>query len=167
MSDASKKLTVEQLQETQEYQRLTQKQQLFVATYCAGGLLDGKYDAVAATRTAYQCKSAEVARIMSYSLLQNIRIVEVLNRHFGVTPIEEFLVQVNRAINNKHLTTAQMDALKLKGDLLGYANRIPNHQSVGAIPSDVLEESRKARKPKEPVAEEKPYVQPPSPRVKF
>ena len=167
MSDEKKRLSIEQIQDTPEYQRLTQKQQLFVATYCAGGLLDGKYDAVAATRTAYQCKSAEVARIMSYSLLQNIRIIEVLNRHFGVTPIEEFLVQVNRAINNRNLTQAQMDALKLKSDILGYANRIPNHQSVGAIPSDVLEESRKARKPKKPVIDETPYVQPPGPRVKF
>ena len=167
MGDTSKKLTVEQIQETQEYLRLTQKQQLFVATYCGGGLLDGNYDAVAATRTAYQCKSMEVARIMSYSLLQNIRIIEVLNRHFGVTPIEEFLVQVNRAINNRNLTQAQMDALKLKSDILGYANRIPNHQSFATIPTDVLEESRKARKTKKSVVDETPYVHPPRPRVKF
>ena len=88
--DKKKRLSLEEIQGLAEYQRLTQKQQLFVATYCAGGLLDGRYDAVSATHTAYQCKSREVARIMSYSLLQNMRIVEVLNRHFNAEPIEEF-----------------------------------------------------------------------------
>src|ERR1035437_7609524 len=99
-----KRMSLAELRETSEFQVLTQKQQLFVATYCDFGLSTGRYDAVEATRVAYVCRSAEVARVMSYSLMQNIRIVAVLNRHFQMEPIEEFMVQLNRAINNKKLT---------------------------------------------------------------
>jgi hypothetical protein len=155
MSDKSK-MPLDELQATSEYLKLTQKQQLFVSTYVAGGLADGHYDAVQAVRTAYNCKTLEVARIMSYAIMGNIRIIAVLNRHFQATPTEELLVAIDRAINNKKLTMAQLYALKLKCDVLGLANRIPNHQSPGIIPQDVLEESKK--KPKTPpgVKEPKP-----------
>src|ERR1700676_2408513 len=124
-TETRKRMSVDELRMTPEFQRLTQKQQLFVATYCGAGLLDGTYDPIAATRTAYQCKSAEVARVMSYPLMQNIRIIAVLNRNFNAEPIEDFLVQVDRAIQNKKLTVAQLQALKLKGDILGFTTRLP------------------------------------------
>lgn len=145
MSDPSTRLPLAELEKTQEYQRLTQKQKLFVATYCESGLTTGTYDAIQATLTAYQCKSAEVARIMSYSLLANIRIVAALNRHFNTSPIEEFLVMLDRAISNKKLTMAQLGALKMRCDLLGFGTRLPNKQSIGAIPDDILAESRKPK----------------------
>src|ERR1700675_4327097 len=125
MKAERKRLTLDEVHALPEYQRLTQKQRLFCSTYVAGGLHDGNYDPIAATHTAYQCKSTEVARVMSYPLMQNIRIIAVLNRHFNAEPIEEFIVQVDRAIQNKHLTVAQLQALKLKGDVLGYTTRLP------------------------------------------
>lgn len=147
--EPKQRLSLDQLKETPEYKKLTPKQQLFVATYVAGGLADGNYDAVLATRTAYPCRSEEVARIMSYAIMANIRIVAILNRHFGAEPIEEFLVLLDRAINNKKITIAQVNALKLKCDILGYANRLPGMKyAMGVIPEDVLENSRKARKAK-------------------
>jgi len=148
MSDTVERMPLAELELTQEYQRLTPKQKLFVSTYVASGILDGIYDSVAATNTAYRCKSMEVARIMSYSLMQNIRIVAVLNRHFNTTPIEAFLVQVDRAILNKNLSTSQLGALKIKADLLGYAARLPSvdRQGVGIVPPDVLEAEKKKRK---------------------
>src|ERR1700676_754803 len=147
-TEPRKRMSVDDLRLTPEFQRLTQKQQLFVVTYCAGGLLDGNYDPIEATRTAYQCKSAEVARIMSYSVVANIKIVAVLNRHFNTEPIEEFLVLVDRAIRNKHLTIAQLQALKLKGDILGYTTRLPgtNNFPQGTIPRDVVDKQNEARK---------------------
>jgi hypothetical protein len=162
-TEQRKKMLVEDLQLTQEFQRLTPKQRLFVATYCAGGLLDGNYDPVTATQTAYVCKSAEVARIMSYSLMQNIRVIAVLNRHFNTEPIEEFLVQVDRAIHNKKLTVPQLQALKLKGDILGYTTRLPgmNNFPQGTIPPAVLEATRAARK-----AKKKQSAKPPEPPEK-
>jgi len=155
MSDTVERMPLAELELTQEYQRLTPKQKLFVSTYVASGILDGVYDSVAATNTAYRCKSLECARIMSYSLMQNIRIVAVLNRHFNTTPIEAFLIQVDRAILNKNLTTAQLGALKVKADLLGYAARLPSvdRQGVGIVPPDVLEaEKKKRRKHRKPYA---------------
>ena len=147
--EPKQRLSLEQVKETTEYKKLTPKQQLFVATYIAGGLADGNYDAVHATRTAYPCRSEEVARIMSYAIMANIRIIAVLNRHFGAEPIEEFLVLLDRAINNKRITIAQVNALKLKCDILGYANRLPGIKyATGVIPEDILEASRKERKAK-------------------
>ena len=162
MSDIaiSQRLTLDQLKQTMEYKKLTQKQQLFVATYCEGGLVDGNYDAVGATRTAYQCKSLEVARIMSYSLLANIRIIAVLNLHFNVTPTEDFMVMLDRAIRNKNFTMAQLGAMKLKCELMKIGNRLPGTSSVGILPDDILEASRAAKKTKK-APKDDPDTKPP------
>ncbi len=125
MNEKSKRLTLAEIKNTQEYSLLTGKQQLFIETYVQGGIDTGTYDPIAATLTAYKCKSRENARVMSYSMMANIRIVAVLNRHFNREPIEEFLIQIDRAIQNKKLSIAQLQALKLKGDILGYATRLP------------------------------------------
>lgn len=164
MSDLSRRLSVDDLRKTQEFQQLTERQQLFVATYCAAGMVDGIYDPVAATKTAYRCKSFEVARIMSYSLMANIRIVAVLSRHFNAEPIEEFLVEVNRAIRNKHLTIAQLQALKLKADLLGFTVRLPGvgNNAAAVLPTDVLEASKEAIKAKRKAAPKPSKKEPPS-----
>lgn len=148
MSDTPNRMSVEELQTTQEFQKLTLKQQLFVATYCAGGLADGCYDQVSATNTAYQCKSLEVARIMSYSLMSNIRVIAALNRHFKIQPIEEFLALIDRAIRNKKLTVAQIQALKLKGDILGFTTRLPgtNNWHAGTMPKNIVESNKAERK---------------------
>jgi hypothetical protein len=154
------RLTLEQIKETQEYSVLTGKQQLFVETYIASGLETKVYDAVSATQTAYHCKSRENARVMSYALMANIRIIAVLNRHFNREPIEEFLTQIDHAIRNKKLSIAQIQALKLKGDILGYTTRLPNTDAV--LPPDVdaaIKADRKAKR-KKPVRA--PKVDPPS-----
>jgi phage terminase small subunit len=167
MSDSSKRLSRAQLQQTQEYARLTQKQRLFVDTYVEGGLLDGNYDAVAATQTAYNCKSRETARIMSYPLMQNVRIVAVLNRHFNTEPVEEFLVMIDRAINNKRITHAQIEALRLRGEVLGFGTRLPNRsQGIGKIIEEVAVEN-KHDKPPMKVKLPKPPRKDPSHGVKF
>jgi hypothetical protein len=156
----TKRLTLEEVKATQEYSILTGKQQFFVEAYCSSGIDTGTYDPVEATFIAYKCKSREVARIMSYSLMQNIRIVEVLNRHFNREPLEEFLVQLNRAIQNKKLTVAQLQALKLKADIQGFTARLPgvDHQATDRIPSDIEAASAAARKAKrkKPERETKP-----------
>ncbi len=160
MSEVSKRLTLDQIKSTQEYAVLTGKQQLFCETYCASGIATGTYDPISATLTAYACASKENARVMSYSLMSNIRIIAVLNRHFNREPIEEFLIQIDRAIQNKKLSVAQLNALKLKGDILGYTTRLPgtNNFPLGTIPPDVqknLDADRKAKRAK-PVRAPKP-----------
>ena len=148
MSDITRRLTLEQIKDTQEYSILTGKQQLWCETYIRSGIDTGTYDPILATQTAYICKSRENARVMSYSLMANIRIVAVLNRHFNREPIEEFLIQVDRAIQNKKLSVAQLNALKLKGDILGYTTRLPgtNNFPAGTIPPDVTAATQAAKK---------------------
>jgi hypothetical protein len=160
----STRLTMEQVKATQEYSILTGKQQLFCDTYIQSGLDTGTYDPVLAALTAYVCKSRENARVMSYSLMANIRIVAVLNRHFSKEPLEEFIEQINRAIRNKKLTTAQMQALKLKGDVLGYTTRLPgtNNFLLDTIPADVVDATKKARK-----SQRKPHVAKPEPKWEY
>ena len=116
---AAARMPMADLEKTQEFQQLTKKQQLFVRTYCEAGLTTGNYDSVEATMTAYNCKNLETARIMSYGQMSNIRIIAVLSRHFCRTPIEDFMVLVDRAIANKKLSMAQIQALRLKFEILG------------------------------------------------
>ena len=146
-------LSLVEVKSLPEFQRLTPKQKLFVLTYCEGGLLDGNYDAAAATMTAYHCKTEENARIMSYAQMGNIRIIAVLNRYFNVSPTEEFMDTLDRAIRNKNLSIAQMEALRLKSILLGYKN-VPAAARHVAVPPDVAKESKvrrgKDRKPRKP-----------------
>src|SRR5579864_2503363 len=136
----SNKLTLEEIKTTQEYSILTGKQQLFIETYIRSGLDTGTYDPVLAAQTAYTVKNRENARVMSYALMANIRIVAVLNRHFAKEPLAEFIEQVDRAIRNKKLSVAQLQALKLKGDLLGYTTRLPgtNNTALGTLPPDIV-----------------------------
>jgi hypothetical protein len=157
----SERLTLEQVMATQEYAVLTGKQQSFVENYIEGGLASGIYDAVAATQMAYATKSREIARVMSYALITNIRIIAVLNRHFNKEPLAEFVEQVDRAIRNKKLTTAQLLALKLKGDVLGYTTYLPgtpNFPRGGAIPPAIVKAV--ARKSPRKKSEPKPDAAP-------
>jgi hypothetical protein len=160
----SNKLSLEEIKITQEYSILTGKQQLFIETYIRSGLDTGTYDPILAAQTAYAVKNRENARVMSYSLMSNIRIVAVLNRHFAKEPLAEFVEQVDRAIRNKKLSVAQLQALKLKGDVLGYTTRLPrlNNWPQGTLPLDVVEATAAARKAarKKPVRAPKP--EPPS-----
>ena len=164
MSAVSKRLTLEQIKETQEYSILTGKQQLYVESYIQGGIDTGTYDSVSAALASYNCRSREVARIMSYALMANIRIVAVLNRHFNREPLEEFLIQLDRAILNKKLTVAQFNALKLKGDILGYTTRLPGTATMpaGVLPPDVVEATKVARNEKRKKPERTPKVKPTS-----
>lgn len=160
MTEEQKRLTVEEVRETPEYSRLTSRQQAFVLNYCAGGLQTGKYDATQATLAAYNCKSVEIARIMSYSLMANIRIAAVLNRHFNATPTEQFMLVLDRAIHNKKLTTAQLGALKLKCEVMGILNKLPDeHTSIDRrMPAVVRSEKAAAKakkaKPTKPASSE-------------
>lgn len=158
-----KKLTLDELRETSEFQQLTLKQQLFVATYVETGMSTGKYDPIAAVQQAYVCKNPESARVMSYAMMGNIRIVQVLNRHFNAEPIEDFIKQIDRAIRNRKLSIAQIEALKLKAGLLGFDARLPGagHQRPGKAVEDAATAARAARKSQRKPSTKKPAAEPP------
>jgi len=141
MSDLPR-MPFEELSKTEEFERLTKKQQAFVKAYCV------KYNVIEAMRAAYNCKSDEVARIMSYPLMRNINIISVLNRHFGTDPINDFLLTLDRAIHNKHLTIAQISALKLYSEVKGWGTALPS-KSGSAEPEVPEPEAKKPkRKPR-------------------
>lgn len=162
MSDFSNRMPLDQLKETEEYQCLTPKQKLFVATYCEGGLVDGNYDPVIAVMVAYKCKSIETARVMSYSMMQSLRIIAVLNRHFNKTPIEDVLVQVNRAIHNKKVTNAQVQALRLKCEILGIPSMFPTRMIEPSVAAVRREQAAAKRKTERKDAAEKEKESEPS-----
>src|SRR5258708_19771521 len=101
---------------------------------------------------------------MSSSLMSNIRIIAVLNRHFNREPIEEFLIQIDRAIQNKKLSVAQLNALKLKADILGYTTRLPGTTNfpLGTIPPDLQKNLDADPKPKRPQPSRPPNPKPPT-----
>lgn len=113
-----KKMSLAELEQRPEYLRLTERQMLFVSTFIADDQI-GHYDPERAVLAAYKCKSRESARVMAYSQMQNPRIIDVLNIYFGRDASAAFLEEVNRAIRNRKLTLAQMEAMMLKSRILG------------------------------------------------
>lgn len=162
-----KRLSREELEKTQEYQSLTPKQQHWVSTYVEIGISTGKFDAVDATLMSYKCKNREVARIMSYSITQNTRIIDVLNLFYGSDPVQSFLKDLNRAIRNKHLTQAQVTALNLKARVLGIPNIIKSDETSVPVLQPELRPDRSGvgRGKKKAKAEPEPVAAPAKPRL--
>lgn len=144
----SKRISLDELRTTPEYIRLTPKMKMFIDSYCSAGAIDGNFDAVAAINQAYRCKSYEVARIMSYSILANIKIVAVLNRYFGTEPVDSFLANLDRAVRNKRLTLAQLGALRLQCDVLGIGTKIPANFGGQPPKADPPVKDKRSKKPK-------------------
>jgi phage terminase small subunit len=136
-------MPIEILCETEEFKRLTNRQQRFIREYIVT-----KYDPIASVRAAYRCKSDEVARVMSYPLLTNIKIISVLNRHFATDPINDFLVTLQRAIHNKHLTIAQIAALRLYSDVKGWGTALPTRSGIAEPAEPADSETPNVKKPK-------------------
>jgi len=116
----TERTSLSEIEKTPEYKKLRRKQKLFVATYIQSGIDTGTYDATGSVLASYACADWETARRMSYGLLKNVKIAEVLNLHFSLTPRERFIASLNRAIRNKKLTMAQFRALQQKAESLGF-----------------------------------------------
>jgi hypothetical protein len=103
-----------------EYRQLTPKQQLWLATYTQSFINTGVFDPVAASVTAYDCGSDEVARITGYKTLANPKIILALNRFFGDSPEAAFLKLVERALYSRKITPSRIRALELYSELKGW-----------------------------------------------
>jgi len=108
-------LTLEELRITPEFQQLTEREKLFVATYISNG-----YDQTHAVRTAYDCKDDGVASRMSYRLLAHLRIVMVLARYREEVPKETFLHLLRRAGLKNGITREQLSAFRLYAEVNGW-----------------------------------------------
>jgi|SRR5690242_11004777 len=158
MGEPKKGLTLDEIRATPEFQRLTEKQQLFVATYIESG-----FDRVMAVLTAYNVKGGDRARAqrMSYPLTQNPRIIHVLHMYFGSSPTDEFLEEISRAISNKRLTHAQVEAMVLKSRVLGLSTEFQKYfpsqrkQKEEATEKHEKKERKRAKK----IAQQTPPLQ--------
>jgi hypothetical protein len=92
----SDRLRLTDLMQRQEFQRLTPKQQAFVAKVVSLGVTTGSYDAVTAAQTVYHT-TPKNAVVMSYELLGNRKIKAVLDAHFGRTEYESIMDDLARA----------------------------------------------------------------------
>ena len=160
---SKRRMPLEELVRTVEYSRLTPKQQLWISTYIESGALDERnYDAIFATRTAYNCRTEEVARVMSYSILDNVRVIAVLNLHFGADPLDAFLKTCERAAMNRRTTAVQMQILKIMAEAKGYISKLPVYPGTNAsivmpthLKKGAPEPKPEETEPKEPIENKK------------
>jgi hypothetical protein len=112
----SAKLSIEQLRREHCYFVLSVKQQKMVEVYLGTG------DKVKAVQAAFKCASEKTARVMTYSYFAKPGVIACLAVAFGDDPRREtFKAEVRRAMKNKKLTYPQAAALKLYGQLHGFA----------------------------------------------
>lgn len=108
-------MDLDELSTTHEFASLTKKQKMAVATYISNG-----YDIVNAMRTAYVCKSDEVAKIMSYRFLRAFNVAMTLSLHFGESPQDTYLSQLARDIMKRKISDTQLKAYTLYAEIKGW-----------------------------------------------
>lgn len=111
----TERMSWEELAKTIEFQHLTQKQKLAVATYITNG-----YDIVNAIRTAYLCKDDHVASIMQHRFFRSPTVAIVLSRHFGTSPKQAFMIRLVKSIIKGDLTPTQIRAYELYASMNGW-----------------------------------------------
>ncbi len=128
------RMTIEEFARTIEAAPLTPKMRKFVLAYVRGFIDAGKFDALAAAKVAYVCKSDQTARCIGYQLLANPKIVLAVNQFFGLSQKEGFLRRLERAIYDKDITIAQVRALELTAQANGWTTGLPRHQDLRVKP---------------------------------
>jgi len=111
----TQRMSLAELKSRAEWQILTDKQKFFVQSYIASGIDTGTYDAQFAVQSAYDT-SGKTAVILSYELLANRKIKQVLDLHFGHTEMDSLLADLAKAIKQSlrknGLTDATTTAIK-------------------------------------------------------
>ena len=136
------------LQATRKWSLLSPKQALFCASYIESGLSTGTYDAKSAMRAAYNSSSDRNLTCLTYEVLENPRVKAVLNLHFGTSPLDSFLADLEKTIR-KESGIAKVDAmkmyvelqsLKLSGDVSkwGSESKQPAESSTGKKIGDIV-----------------------------
>jgi hypothetical protein len=115
-------LSIRDLRRSQLFLELTPKLRTMVEAYIANG-----YDKTAAVKHAYDCKSIETARTMSFELFAKPSVQAVLAYYFQEDPRETFMREVDRAVRNPRVTDAKVQALILKGRANGWIAPAEDH----------------------------------------
>lgn len=155
MSEKRPRLSIEQLREEDVFLDLTPRQKILIETY-----VTSNYDRVLAVQKAYNPKTAEIARTMSYEVFATVRVIACLACFFQDEPLKTFQDTVRRAYRQKKLTTAQVSALELLAKVSGWGVALPGViHGRKAEPDEPAVENSKA--PAAPVAASAPVVVPP------
>jgi len=109
------KLSFEMLRVCSEFQLLTVRQRKAVEIFLATG------DKAKAVSASYHCKTPETVRVMCYRVFNHPRVIAVLAVANGADPDKVvFLERVERLIRSKKTTVAQVQAIRLYGQMLGF-----------------------------------------------
>ena len=111
-------LSIRDLRRSQVFLELTPKLRTMIENYLANG-----YDKTAAVKSAYDCKSIETARTMSFELFAKPSVQAVLAHYFQEDPREAFIREVDRAVRNPRVTDAQVEALRLQALANGWLSK--------------------------------------------
>lgn len=115
MSDKTKMkgvMTLAELQQTPEYADCSDKMKLWLGT-----LFENGFDYVAATAAAFTCKDPQA---FSSSVRQWPAVRAVLNVYRGLSAFDIWMEDVQRASRSRRTTTAQIQALKMQADAMGW-----------------------------------------------
>jgi len=123
MSETKPRMDWEELSQTPEFQLLTDKQKMFVATYISNG-----YDVLHAMRTAYDCKNNYLARIRSYPVLRSPVVGMVLMLHLGrpfefaevISTQEGFIKQLAKDISKGAIKWNKLQAMRFYAEVNGW-----------------------------------------------
>ncbi len=151
MPSIKERLPLEQLAQERCYLDLTPKQQKLVKTF-----IESNGNRILAVTTAYDVKNAEVARVLSYEVFANPKIIACLAIYFQDDPLDVFKREVERAWRNRRLSVAQVQAMKIYCDLNGWGSgSLPNlHGREPAKPVSPAKSRAKSPKvtPADPLA---------------
>jgi hypothetical protein len=124
------RISLQALQRTPEFQRLSVKARMFVATYVGSYESLGSPDAVLATKSAYQNdgeNAAENARKMSYAIVKNKKVAACLRvwRDFGKSKRDVFIEDLERQMNAAPEGSAKRDRLVQLYGQAAFGAKIP------------------------------------------
>jgi hypothetical protein len=94
------RIALEDLVQTSQFKLLTPQQQDFVTAYVKSGVDSGTYDGLGACTAAYKPASLKIAGVMVAQIMGNSKVKKVLDLHFGRTPQEAFLLELEKTIQH-------------------------------------------------------------------
>src|SRR5665213_1255787 len=115
MSDTTKPksmMTLDELKQTPEYADCSDKMKLFLVT-----LIENGFNYTAATRAAFKTKDPAK---YSWAVRNWPAVRHALNVYRGWSAFDIWMDAVQRASRNRKVTIAQLQALKLQSDAMGW-----------------------------------------------
>ena len=137
-----------QLESSERYQVLTERQKVFVTDYLANG------DAVVSVQRAFRCKDEKTAKVMSYQVLQHPKVADCLAEFQGKSELE---IQIEGARRDvlKAPDYEKTNARRLLCELTGLLTP-SNRSKVRSIDSQADEADEPEAEDSQPRAEASP-----------